>query len=475
MRLPVPAPSVQQLLARPELGAALPHVLVAVDGPLVDGNYLHWDSVRHRTPPAGLTSDEWWLGLALARQPMLRPIPLLSADGRPFRYALPDPVLELLHWIDQHASGEVMVSETIRDRGDQRRYLVNSLIEEAVTSAQLEGANATRKVAKEMIRSGRPPRDRAERMILNNYLAMTELRDLARAPLDPGVVFSLHRTLTEGTLDDPTAAGRVQAPGEDRVHVEWSDGTVTHVPPPAGQLAARLEAMCGYANGGGTGFTHPVVRAVLLHLWLAYDHPFEDGNGRTARALFYREMLANGYWLFEYVSISRLLLKAPTQYGMSFLHTETDGFDATYFLLYQLEILRRAVEDLLAYLVRKMAEVRETEAILRRTDLNHRQVALLTHAVRHRDAVYTVHSHGESHRVTRQSARQDLLDLERRGLLDRRVVGRRFEFLPAPDLRERLHAASSESGEAITRNPVPRGGRSWTRDDLHDREALRAR
>jgi len=444
MRLPVPAPSVHELLSQPGLAAALPRVLADVDGPLVDGRYLHWDVVRHRTPPAGLTAEEWWLGLALARQPMLRPIPLISADGRPFRYSLPDPVLELLHWIDQHASGEVMVSETIRDRGDQRRYLVNSLIEEAVTSSQLKGANATRKVAKQMIRSGRPPRDRAERMILNNYLAMTDLRGLASAPLTPSVVFSLHRTLTEGTLDDPTAAGRLQEPSEERVHVAWSDGTVTHVPPPADQLRARLEAMCRYANGGGKGFTHPVVRAVLLHLWLAYDHPFEDGNGRTARALFYREMLSSGYWLFEYVSISRLLLKAPSQYGLSFLYAETDGFDATYFLLYQLGILKRAIEELLAYLVRKMAEVRETEALLRRTDLNHRQVALLTHALRHRDAVYTVHSHGESHRVTRQSARADLLDLERRGLLDRRVIGRRFEFIPVPDLRERLHAASVE-------------------------------
>jgi Fic family protein len=227
------------------------------------------------------------------------------------------------------------------------------------------------------------------------------------------------------------------------VRVEWSDGTVTHVPPPAIELPERLDAMCAYANGGGTGFTHPVVRAILLHLWLAYDHPFEDGNGRTARALFYREMLAQGYWLFEYVSISRLLLKAPAPYGLSFLHTETDGFDATYFLLHQLGILKRAVEELLAYLVRKMAELRETESLLRRTDLNHRQVALLANALRHGDSVFTVHSHAESHRVTRQSARTDLVDLERRGLLERRVVGRRFEFFPARDLRARLRPVDS--------------------------------
>ena len=438
MRLPETAPSLSDLVARPELSNSLPRVLSAVTSPLVGGRYMHWDNLRRRTPPDGLTSEEWWLGIVAARQPTLRAIPLRAVDGRPFRYSLPDPVLELLHWIDQHASGEVMVSETIRDAGDRRRYLVNSLIEEAITSSQLEGASATRQVAKEMLRSGRPPRDRAERMILNNYRAMTALRGLTGQPLTSDVVFELHRTLTQGTLDDPEAAGRLQRPDEERVRVEWSDGTVTHVPPPAIELPARLDAMCVYANGGGTGFTHPVVRAIMLHLWLAYDHPFEDGNGRTARALFYREMLAQGYWLFEYVSISRLLLKAPAPYGLSFLHTETDGFDATYFLLHQLGILKRAVEELLAYLVRKMAELRETESLLRRTDLNHRQVALLANALRHVDSVFTVHSHAESHRVTRQSARTDLVDLERRGLLERRVVGRRFEFFPARDLRERL-------------------------------------
>lgn len=443
MRLPETAPSFAELIARPELAGSLPRVLSEVTSPLVRGRYLHWDDLRRRTPPAGLTSEQWWLGIVAARQPALRDLPLRSTDGRRFRYSLPDPVLELLHWIDQHASGEVMVSETIRDPGDRRRYLVSSLIEEAITSSQLEGASATRQVAKEMLRSGRPPRDRAERMILNNYQAMAELRGLAGHPLTADVVFQLHRTLTHGTLDNPDAAGRLQQPDEDRVRVEWSDGTVTHVPPPATELPGRLDAMCAWANEDGEGFTHPVVRAILLHLWLAYDHPFEDGNGRTARALFYREMLAQGYWLFEYVSISRLLLRAPVQYGLSFLYTETDNLDATYFLLYQLGILRRAVEELLAYLLRKMTEVRETESLLRRTDLNHRQIALLTNALRHADAVYTVHSHSESHRVTRQSARTDLADLERRRFLERRVVGRRFEYHPAPDLRDRLLAASS--------------------------------
>jgi Fic family protein len=439
MRLPEPAPTLDELLRAADLSAEIPRLLGAGVGPTVGAEYLHWDDIRRRTPPGDLDRRTWWLGIKLARASTLRELPLRSAGGRPIRYSLPDEALELLHWIDQHAAGEIMVSETITDAADRRRYVVNSLIEEAITSSQLEGASSTRQVAKEMLRTRREPRDRDERMILNNYTAMSALRDLLGRPIAPEDVLQLHRILTEGTLDDPTAAGRLQRPDEERVVVQAADGTVAHQPPPADQLPGRMEAMCRFANGDeGSGFVHPVVRAILLHFWLAYDHPFEDGNGRTARALFYREMLAHGYWLFEYVTISRLLLRAPRQYARAFLHTETDEDDSTYFVLHQLRVIRRSIEELHTYLKRKMGELRETIQLLRQTDLNHRQIALLTTALHHPDAEYTFASHAASHRVVRQSARTDLLDLERRGLLTKRTVGRRFSFHPATDLGHRL-------------------------------------
>lgn len=119
----------------------------------------------------------------------------------------------------------------------------------------------------------------------------------------------------------------------------------------------------------------------MIDLWLAYDHPFEDGNGRTARMLFYWSLLNQGYWLAEFVSISRILLQAPARYARSFLLTETDDLDATYVLHYQLEVARRAVEDLHTYLDKTVDEMNQVEAALRAdSGLNHRQIALLGHA-----------------------------------------------------------------------------------------------
>jgi Fic family protein len=186
-----------------------------------------------------------------------------------------------------------------------------------------------------------------------------------------------------------------------------------------------------------------VVRAIVLHFWLAYDHPFSDGNGRTARALFYHSMLRQGYWLTEFLSISRSLYEAPAQYGMAFLHTETDDNDLTYFLLHQLQVLLRAIDELYSYLDRKAAEVSQVERALRRTPgFNHRQLDLLGHALRHPDSVYTISSHAGTHNVVYQTARLDLLDLEAKGLLDRNTVGREFRFYPARNLSERLDEGS---------------------------------
>jgi Fic family protein len=435
MKLPMPAPQLDDLWH--EIEPVLPRIVLTP--PVLDGEYLHWDQLRHRTPPAGLTHRQWWAGIKLARQHLLKAVPLADPAGLAFHYGVPDPVLKLLHGIDRDAAGGIQMAEEVTNPNTRDRYIINSLIEESITSSQLEGASTTSDVAKEMIRSGRRPADRSEQMIVNNYAAMRFVQDNARKALTPDMVFTLHRIVTDETLDDPSKAGRFRE-HRDNVIVEDGTGTVLHVPPPAQQLGNRLEAMCRFANeGSAESFIHPVIRAMILHFWVGYDHPFVDGNGRTARALFYWSMLAQGYWLAEYVSISRILRKAPGQYSRSFAYTEADGNDLTYFLLYQLGVLRRAIAELQDYLRRKMTEVRQVETLLRSSaDFNHRQLALLSHALKHAGHRYTIRSHQQSHNVVYQTARTDLLDLAGRGLLIQRRAGRSFTFAAPGDLARRL-------------------------------------
>jgi Fic family protein len=406
--------------------------------------YLHWDKLQRLEPPNGLSSEEWWLGIKTGRLAEARFLPLLDTEGTPFSFGLPDLVLRRLHRIDQRASGELAMEEVVMsEKQAGQRFLVNSLMEEAIRSSQLEGATTSRRVAKEMLRTGRRPRSRGERMIVNNYRALQFIREEMGKTLSPDAILELHRIVTEGTLDDPSAAGRLQRPGEERVAVFDRDGDErpVHIPPPADELPERMQQLCDFANerGDGDRFIHPVVQAILLHFWLAYDHPFEDGNGRTARILFSWLMQQRGYWLIEYLPISPIIREAPAKYGRAFMETESDQGDATYFLVHQLEAIEKALDKHVVYIQRKIGEVRDVERMLQDAEgLNHRQLALLTDAVRNPDGVYTFGSHATSHRVTHETARADLSDLARRGLLLRRSKGRGYTFEPVPDLVARL-------------------------------------
>jgi Fic family protein len=357
-------------------------------------------------------------------------LPVRDKTDGPFRFARSDGVLRLLHQIDRDFGGRLEVTDPQLANAETRdRYLIQSLMEEAITSSQLEGASTTRKVAREMLLTGRRPRSRDERMILNNFRAMELIRTRLKEPLSVELILELHEVLTEETLE-AGEPGRFRRPDEQVTVQAAGDGQVLHVPPPADELPTRIGELCRFANEeSADAFVHPVVRAIVLHFGLAYDHPFVDGNGRTARALFYWSLLRQGYWLAEFLSISSIIKKAPGQYSRAFLYAETDGSDLTYFLLHQLEVTRSATQALHEYLTRKAREVRETERLMRDADrFNHRQRALLAHALRHPTARYTIEAYRREHGVVYQTARQDLLSLADAGYLKKTKVGPRFCF-----------------------------------------------
>lgn len=439
MKKPRLPPKLRDLLPKLQEKDRLEAVLAdfASGGP--ERNYLHWDKLRHLPPPGDLSHEEWWLAIKIHRLSQRKLIPLLDVAGQPFMYALVDPIPEQLHLLDQSTAGRIQMPEPITNPETKDQYVVGSLIDEAITSSQLEGAATTRRVAREMIRTARPPRDRSEQMILNNYRTMQRIGKLKAESLSRDLLFEIHRCVTDKTLVDPSGAARLRR-SDERIDVGDDYGNVFHVPPPADQLEERLRTMCDFANGKTPGeFVHPIIRAIILHFWLGYDHPFIDGNGRTARALFYWSMLRQGFWLCEFISISEIILRAPAKYGRAFLYTETDDNDLTYFVLYHLEIIRRAINQLHEYIQRKTRELQALERELRGVRvLNHRQRALVSHALRHPYHRYTIESHRRSHNVVYQTARTDLIDLAERGLLQAEKIGRRWHYTPVQDLEEKL-------------------------------------
>jgi Fic family protein len=443
MRVPEKPPSLSDLLH--DQNAAM--VLVeAISKPEMqelirqtNESYLHWDKFRFHQMPSKLDPKVAWWAIHMTRSAQLTPLPLSYYNG-PFRYWVPPKQLEWLSYIDKKAGSYLATRSARPIPDDNDRYLFNSLMEEAIASSMLEGAVTTREVAKEMLRTKRPPRDKAEQMIVNNYKAILEIRDLKNDKLTPAMLCHFQQVLTDGTLETPEHAGRFRT-SEDKIHVVDSYGDIVFSPPSAETVPDRISQLCDFANKKSTPFVHPVIKAIALHFSIGFIHPFCDGNGRTARALFYWYMLRNGYWLFEYLPLSRIIISGPAKYARAYLYAETDGGDLTYFNQYNLGVVTRAIQELHRYLEEQQKEMEKAQDLLERfPNLNLRQRLMISHALRHPTHYYTVRGHAGEYRITYNTARADLYGLEESGLLSKSKghSGKEQMFVPAHDLVKKL-------------------------------------
>jgi Fic family protein len=407
----------------------------------VNKEYLYWDKFKHQPMPADVKPEDAWALVKVARSMNRRATLILDERQNLFWYTRTEEMERILHVIDQQAGGNVTTSVTDLPAHVKKRYLISSLMEEAIASSQIEGAATTRRNAKDMLRSKRPPRDRSEQMILNNYNTISRIKEHYLEPLTPDLILGFQQSLTFDAIDNPADCGRFRRDEDDIVISAGSSGAnqVLHVPPPAKTIVPELARLCAYANDEGSEFEHPVLKAIILHFWLAYLHPFADGNGRTARAIFYLYMLKKGYWLFEYLSISRVIKNREAQYYRSFLYSEVDGADLTYFLTFNLHAIEQSLAELWEYLDRKSKEDAALRLKLEReSSLNYRQRAILMRALREPETEFTIESHRTSHNVSYGTSRNDLLGLMRLGHLVMVKRGREYVFRPAEDLASQL-------------------------------------
>lgn len=400
------------------------------------GRYLPWVEFQYRSKRPLIE----WAAVKLARQAISHPLPLKSGDGRAFCYALPDTFQPMLYTINRLAAP--LLSER---SDDSRLFLIQSLKEEAISSAQLEGASTTRKVAKDILDNDRLPKNEHERMVVNNYALMRYAHSSSQEPLSIKLIQDFHALAVNDTETPHVIAGTFRS--DDSIFVQDSDGLNVHQPPSHHEIPSRLQALCDFANTDHNQpqqFIPPVVKAIILHFMMGYEHPFADGNGRTARALFYWFMLKNGYTAFEYISISRLLKDAPKQYGLSYLYSETDDKDLTYFIDYQLRITNRAIEAFSDYLAHKQQEHSKALQWLLDTavgrNLNPRQADILSKAIKQQGRIFTVKEIMNDYRISENSARADLKGLVAAGALtEAKDTGRLKLFIALPDIPSRLN------------------------------------
>ncbi|MDR1458992.1 MAG: Fic family protein [Bacteroidales bacterium] len=378
----------------------------------VNADYPYWDKVKYIRTKDGLDGKQLWYALKFLRK-LNRTV--LDFGKYRFSFMMTDEMFELLHYFDMNIGGS-LTGEHLIPSENKNAYLISSIMEEAIASSQMEGAATTRKVAKDMLRKSEKPRNKGQQMILNNYLTISRIKEMAENDFSIRQLLEIHRSMTENTLDEESDAGKIRE--HDNILVmDGITGDVAHTPPHYEELTSLFADLEKFFNKNGKSFIHPMVKGIIIHFMLAYFHPFVDGNGRTARSLFYWYMLKNGYWLVEYMSISRIIYKTKKSYEKAYLYTEYDDNDLTYFILYNLRTLKKAFEELKMYLKRKTEENNSVILLANIKGINTRQAQILKIIHEKPNTCFSVKEIENRFSVSNFTARTDLEGLVSLGYL----------------------------------------------------------
>ncbi|MDR1696381.1 MAG: Fic family protein [Endomicrobium sp.] len=440
MKIPEKAPKLKDILDKFGTKSLFE---ISLDMKKIINDYDYWTEFKQKN--YGIEPEIAWVKREFESLSYRKNLPFSDKSGKNFSFWLTPKTQPILHFIDRD-SLSFPISD-MRNEAEKTKYLISSLVEEAIASSQIEGAATTRRVAKEMLAANRMPKNKSEWMIYNNYKAISHIKENdCKNPLSVEMLLNLHRVLTENTFKDEEkhCIGRFRLPlQDDDIGVYDADGTLLYTPYPAEQVPQEIKKLIDFANTNHDGvqneFIHPVVKAIILHFWIPYIHPFTDGNGRTARALFYWFMLKSGYWIFEYISISKLVLKMSGQYKKSFLYSECSDNDMTYFILFNLDIIERSIKDVIELINKKEAQQRKNRFILEKyPSLNLRQRDILINALKNPNKEYEISLHKGLHKISYGSANSDFMKLVSLGLMEKRLVGKKNIFIPVKDILLKL-------------------------------------
>jgi len=376
----------------------------------IQDNYLYWDKIKYKAKDC--TPEELWNAVKLYR--------LFGRTGiqfskMSFSFMITDYIQRALHNFDMHIGGTLGSNVGIAET-DKTKFIISSLMEEAISSSQMEGANTTRKKAKEMIQQEKKPKNKSEQMIMNNFITMKYIVQHQNEDISLENILYIHKLISYNTLDDIADEGRFR--DNDDVHVvNHSNSEIVHTPPSKDELNALLKDLCDFFNKDNETFIHPIIKGCIIHFMIGWIHPFTDGNGRTARAIFYWYMLKKGYWLTEYLSISRIIKDTKPQYEKAFLYSEADENDLGYFLTYHIKTMEKAYTALKEYISRKQQEVFQASKFMKIPNVNDRMAQILKILHDDSDRILTTKEIEARFQISNFTARADLKTLVELGFL----------------------------------------------------------
>lgn len=385
--------------------------------------YLNKIEIGFRLP-GEFSLPEVWQEIQKERRSKAEPLTLMDEKGRNFWYVNTKPLQAKLHQIDSR--GKDSLYSYIKPEIESE-LVFDSILEEAWASNIIEGAFTTHKRAKELVRRNLTPKDKNELMMKNNHQAMTFIIENLESDFSIDFILNLHHIITQDTLEDQEYAGKFR---DDDVFIRDKTNTVIFKPMTAEKIEESFKNLVTWVNTqSDEDFIHPIVKASIIHFFFVYVHPFFDGNGRTARALFYFYLLKNRYDFFKYFSISALIAKQKEKYYKAIKEVEDYDNDLTYFLIYSADVVMKSIDEILDKIAKKYTSDRISKSLdLRGVYINKRQKKLIKILIDLDHKSITTRRYQKIFKVSYGTARSDLNELSEKGLLQKMKLGKGFLY-----------------------------------------------
>lgn len=400
-----------------------------------DKEYLYWDKIRYKEPaPKDISKEVIWKTTKIFRESRFKSTPIKDKYGKFFSWIKLDYFDEFFHELDLYTKGEFLLDpgETDLTKQKKQKLIIHGIMEEAIASSQLEGAATSRKAAKKILQEGLKPKNKSEQMIVNNYLAIKSLEEnYLNVKMSLDLIIELHELITKNTLDSADEIPRMRKINEPIFITDGSRGNIYFEAPKIKFVKKEIARLILFANDelDEDVFIHPIIKALVLHFWFAYLHPFTDGNGRMARLIFYWYLLRNDYSAFAYLPISKAIKKAPQQYIMSYVYSEQDDNDLTYFLDLNIKKIKLAILDFKEYLAKLKTEKMQLNFTKKlQYDLNMRQVQLLQYLHNDPDKKTNLKSYININQITKMTGIKDLKGLVAKGFIIGKKQGRNIFY-----------------------------------------------
>jgi Fic family protein len=211
------------------------------------------------------------------------------------------------------------------------------------------------------------------------------------------------------------------AMGKEKIHFEA---------PPAKKIPKEIDQFLKWFNS--TSELDGLIRAAIAHLWFITIHPFDDGNGRVARAITDLALAQDEGIAKRCYSLSSQISKSRKEYYEILEKTQKGDLDITEWILWFLELMIQALESSLE-IIKKAQLIGEFWENLSEIEINTRQKKVLQKMLEQEPKGFeggmTNKKYVSITKTSRETAKRDLADLEEKGIIKRNPgMGRSISY-----------------------------------------------